>query len=121
MARKSSKGPSPKRPRVIDYPAFLVRAPRELIDWVNDTAASAGLSRDAFMRQMLQGMKASFKAAQVTGTPEADLFRELEAKIESITERVTREVLESVLRSSQTPVRAGRAAGVALAERQGKP
>jgi len=78
----------------------LLRLPDDIGTWLDDTSAELGISRDAFMRQLLVGVRASFKAAEVAGSPESRLFRQLESRLLDATERATTEAVERVLRSS---------------------
>ena len=94
------KRPSPsdrRAPRRQDFKRFLIRFPRDLADWIDDTAATAGLSRDAFMRQMMISARSGFRAAQVEGTDESLLFRRLEERLLSAMERVVDQSVREVL------------------------
>ena len=110
MARKKApakgKAPPGRSRRNEGAKRFLLRVPRDLADWIDDTAAELGYSRDAFCRVQFTAIREGFKAAEAD-TPEGRLFRALEDKVVEATERAVGEAVENVMRVSS----AGRASG----------
>lgn len=90
--RVGSKSPRPPHRRV------LIRMPLDLALWMDDTAASMGISRDSLCRQLLMGARDGFKAAEVAGSDESVLFRDMENRllmaIEKSVEKVVRDSLK---------------------------
>ena len=98
MSKKKSKArPIRVRVKTQDMRRILVRLPEDLATWLDDTASDAGLSRDAFFRQMVGGMRKGFELAAVEGTKESTLFRKLETELVRAAERGTEEAVRSML------------------------
>lgn len=98
MSKKKRKSPLPVvRVKTDDMRRLLIRLPEDLAVWLDTQAAEAGLSRDAFMRQMVKGMQAGFELAAVEGTKESTLFRKLESNILAATERAVDEAMRTVM------------------------
>jgi hypothetical protein len=76
----------------------LIRMPLDLALWMDDTSANLGISRDALCRQLLVAARDGFKAAEIAGSDESVLFRDMEnrllAALEKAAERVVRDALK---------------------------
>jgi len=77
---------------------ILVRIPGDLAEFIDDTAAEFGLSRDAFLRLQLQAIRDGLTAARADpDSDEAQLFKRVEDRIVAATERVVAEAVRDVL------------------------
>lgn len=98
--KATTKKTSSKRQPVHQMRRILVRLPDDLAEWIDDTAAANGLSRDAFMRMQLSGLREGFNLAQIEGTDEQALFRALENRLMEATERGVREAVADTIRAT---------------------
>ena len=80
---------------------MMIRLPEDLRAWLDDTAASFRLSRDAFMRIQLSNMREGFKAAALQDSDEHALFQAFESKLVEATERAAKEAVTDTLRRAK--------------------
>lgn len=105
MAKKKKKTAT-KRMLVHDMRRILVRLPDDLAEWIDDTASAHGLSRDAFLRLQLQGIREGFMLTQVEGSDEQALFRSFENRLLEASERAVREAVTDTIRATGGVARA---------------
>jgi len=77
---------------------FLVRVPDDLREWIEDTAASFGLSRDSFLRLQLAAMRDGFKQLSEAGSDEHKLFKQFESSLLQRTEQAVQSAVEQALK-----------------------
>lgn len=77
---------------------ILLRVPVDLAEWIDDTAARANLSRDAFLRLQLQGIRRGFKLAESDpSSEEGVLFKRFEDRMIQATERAMEEAVRTTI------------------------
>jgi len=104
-ARKRRPG---KGELVEEMRRLQIRVPAGLAEFIDDTAAEFGLSRDAFLRLQLSAVRDALKAARSRPeSEEAELFKRVENRIVEATERVVSEAVRNAMLISGEPVRKG--------------
>lgn len=74
MKKKAAKKSSAPRRFAGDVQQISTRQTADVIEWLNETAADAGLSRDQFIRIIFTSAREGMEHAKKPGTDEKTLF-----------------------------------------------